>query len=117
MDLVIIWFISGAASMRSYDIGHFAHNVWTFIFYQHASAAASVYPIDAVIAKMAFMEIRVRKYIKLDIRGLSLAKLLKLGQIVYCSCGFFDLSTDICHLASGPPAHQDSKAYILHAEL
>ncbi len=57
MNLVIIGFICHAAAVRGNDVGDLAVHVWPFILYKHAFAATLVYPVDAVVTEIPFMQV------------------------------------------------------------
>jgi hypothetical protein len=69
MDLVIVWFIACTAPMRRYDIRHFSQYIGSVIFYKYAFPAISIYPVNTIVAKVSFMQIRVRKSVVFYIRS------------------------------------------------
>jgi hypothetical protein len=50
-------FICYAAAVRGNDVGDLAGRVRPFILYKHAFAAALVYPVDAVVAEIPFIQV------------------------------------------------------------
>jgi hypothetical protein len=57
MNLVIIGFICHATAVRGNDVGDLTVHVWPFILYKHAFAATLVYPVDAVVTEIPFMQV------------------------------------------------------------